>query len=871
MLKNGGLFIEKDVDIFDHNDNLILVVIKSILMFYAARFKVIFHKTRLQMNNKASISISIIIVLLWLVSPVFSETIIANHQASADFATIPEAYFNQIRANFNFFYGHTSHGSQIMTGIQILENENAVLYAQPNFSEYGSDLGSSGDTAWVNPTRNYLDTHPSCNVVMWSWCGGVSYNNEEGINIYLNAMNQLELDYPGVTFVYMTGHLDGTGIAGTLYTNNNQIRDYCEANDKILFDFADIESYNPDGTYFPDETDYCYWCYDWCATHTCPDCDGCAHSHCFNCYQKGKAFWWMMARVAGWQAEIDTIPNITAISPAQNDLNIAATTDISVTFNIDIDQATINDSTFVVNGRSTGLHSGSISYNPGTHTATFNPDEDFAIGEIVGVTISNEVQSSGGINLTESFSWNFMTTVDRGSAIFSYSADYPTSEFPVGDGPVSVYAGLLNNDDDIDLAVANSMRNTVSVLYGNGDGTFQNYIEFPLPGTNGAAAVAGADFNGDSYLDLAVVSFSSNTIKVLFNNGSGIFGSQQSYAAGQGPRSVCPVDLDGDGDIDLAVGNENSDNVVVLFNSGNGIFTGLTAYAAGDDARSVCAADFDNDGDIDLATSNSLSGDVSVLMNNGDGTFAEQVLYDVGLIPRSILSCDLNADGYSDLAVTNAYDDNISVLLNNGSGGFAAQSTYAIGYYAWPVSIFSADSDDDGDLDLITANDQSNDVSVFLNNGAGAFSIDSSFAVDEYPYSVFSADFDADGDMDVVTANYVGQNVTILLNFNDVIICPYLIGDISGDGNRLGGDVTYGVRYFKGLGSPPPDSCFLDSTGGYLYVAGDCNGNCEFRGSDITRLVSYFKGLAILDYCHFFPTALPPLLKAQRSGDSPID
>jgi hypothetical protein len=89
--------------------------------------------------------------------------------------------------------------------------------------------------------------------------------------------------------------------------------------------------------------------------------------------------------------------------------------------------------------------------------------------------------------------------------------------------------------------------------------------------------------------------------------------------------------------------------------------------------------------------------------------------------------------------------------------------------------------------------------------------------------------------------------------------CDYVIGDISGDNQRLGGDVTYGVRFFKGTGTAPRDSCYLDSTSTYLYVAGDCNGNCEFRGSDITRLVAYFKGTAVLRYCHYFPTSLPRL------------
>jgi hypothetical protein len=92
--------------------------------------------------------------------------------------------------------------------------------------------------------------------------------------------------------------------------------------------------------------------------------------------------------------------------------------------------------------------------------------------------------------------------------------------------------------------------------------------------------------------------------------------------------------------------------------------------------------------------------------------------------------------------------------------------------------------------------------------------------------------------------------------------CSYILGDINGDGQRIGGDVTYGVRYFKGTGGVPPDSCYMDSTSTYLYVSGDVNGNCEFRGSDITRLVAFFKGTAQLSYCHFFPS---PILRNNQA------
>ena len=229
-----------------------------------------------------------------------AAAIIADHISVAEFVYIPASVIQAIGSDYDIYYVHTSHGSQIMSGLGMVYNEDN-LYDPPYFYERSDDLGHNGDTSWVPATRTYLDAHPECNMAMFSWCGGASDNTEEGINIYLNVMTELESTYPDVIFIYMTGHLDGTGIAGNLYARNNQIRAYCDGNDKILFDFADIESYDPDGTYYPDESDACAWCYDWCAVHTCEGCPGtCAHSHCFNCYLKGRAWWCMMARVSGW-------------------------------------------------------------------------------------------------------------------------------------------------------------------------------------------------------------------------------------------------------------------------------------------------------------------------------------------------------------------------------------------------------------------------------------------------------------------------------------------------------------------------------------------------------------------------------------------
>jgi len=183
---------------------------------------------------------------------------ISDH-SSADLSNLSTEQIENAKSKLHIAYGHTSHGSQITTGMQGLVNFKGALYAFNNggsdstldlrdtpFSG-ASDLGNPDRTSWATATRNYLDNNADINVVIWSWCGQVSSATEDDINTYLNLMNKLEIDYPDVHFVYMTGHLDGSGEEGNLNVRNEQIRKYCTENNKLLYDFADIESYDPDG------------------------------------------------------------------------------------------------------------------------------------------------------------------------------------------------------------------------------------------------------------------------------------------------------------------------------------------------------------------------------------------------------------------------------------------------------------------------------------------------------------------------------------------------------------------------------------------------------------------------------------------------
>ena len=180
---------------------------------------------------------------------------------------IPTEWINTAKANLHIAYGHTSHGSQITTGMTGLVSFKGSMFEWNNGGTNGAldlhdsgiaganDLGNPNRTAWADATRNYLNDpqYSDVNVIIWSWCGQVSSATEEDINTYLNLMSGLETEFPLVSFVYMTGHLDGSGLTGNLHIRNNQIRDYCIANNKVLYDFADIETWDPDFTYFGDK------------------------------------------------------------------------------------------------------------------------------------------------------------------------------------------------------------------------------------------------------------------------------------------------------------------------------------------------------------------------------------------------------------------------------------------------------------------------------------------------------------------------------------------------------------------------------------------------------------------------------------------
>jgi hypothetical protein len=279
----------------------------------------------------------VLITCVSICSICLAEGLIIDHTCT-DILQIPQSAIEEAKTNLHIGYGHTSHGRQLTTGmtglVGFINNGGLGLSLPPNFFAWNNggaggaldlhdnfmsgDLGNPDRTTWAARTREYLNSssNSDVNVIIWSWCGQAD-TSEENINQYLSLMNQLERDYPDVTFVYMTGHANGTGETGNLHLRNRQIRDYCVANNKFLYDFYDIECYDPDGNYFGDKSvnDDCYydsddngsrdanWAVEWQDSHQQDfdwyDCSS-AHSEPLNANRKAYAAWWLWARVAGW-------------------------------------------------------------------------------------------------------------------------------------------------------------------------------------------------------------------------------------------------------------------------------------------------------------------------------------------------------------------------------------------------------------------------------------------------------------------------------------------------------------------------------------------------------------------------------------------
>ena len=389
---------------------------------------------------------------------------------------------------------------------------------------------------------------------------------------------------------------------------------------------------------------------------------------------------------------------------------------------------------------------GNVSVLLGNGDGTFQNAVYYSVGYKTKFIAIDDLNRDGDLDLAVADeSGSVLVLLGNGDGTFQSAVSYGASS-----GPRSVAIRDLNRDGNLDLAVANLetdpfddgivLSNNISVLLGNGDGSFQTAVNYDATGVS----VAIGDLNDDGNLDLVTEA------SVLLGNGDGTLQDATQHDAQGG--SVALGDLDGDGDLDLV-----TDGVSVLLGNGDGTFEAAVNYTAG--GSSIAIGDLNGDGNPDLATSGAF-----VLLGNGDGTFQAAVNYIA--VGQYVAIGDLNGDGDLDLAVTNRNRSNVTVLFGNGDGTFQSAELYT----PKGGSVAIGDLNGDGDLDLaVTSSHPYNHVAVLLGNGDGSFQTAVNYAVHDHnwPNSIAIGEFNGDGDLDIVVTVVSSGVIWVLLGNGD--------------------------------------------------------------------------------------------------------
>jgi sugar lactone lactonase YvrE len=476
--------------------------------------------------------------------------------------------------------------------------------------------------------------------------------------------------------------------------------------------------------------------------------------------------------------------------------------------------------------------------------ATGSPGSYTLTGTVVG-TGTAALAPTGSVTFQDTTAATVAGSAALGAAVLSFS-EIPSNDSPVtvGSYPYGVATADFNGDGFVDLVVQNYGSANISVLLGNGDGTFQPQVTYAVGDL--PERVLTADVNGDGIPDLVVANTGGSSISILLGNGDGTFQPQVTYAASS-PVGLGVLDLNHDGIVDIVAADYYSNTVSVLLGNGDGTFQAAVTYATGSTPQTLAEGDFNGDGNVDLVVGNLNDNTVGVFLGKGDGTFQPQITYPVGSQPQGVQVGDFNGDGIDDLAVANNGSNTVSVLIGNGDGTFQPQVTYPVG--TGPVGIVIADFNGDGISDISVNNAGSLTQGVLLGNGDGTFAAATSYPTGNFPYGVAAADFNGDGLPDLAISNFNDGTATILLSqlaqtatasVSGVNISgaagPHLIdASYAGDANFSGGtSPTYPITVSNAVISPggsttvPNGGVAPGSPTDYTFFG---NMNVEFGGS----------------------------------------
>ncbi|CAF0853554.1 unnamed protein product [Adineta steineri] len=431
--------------------------------------------------------------------------------------------------------------------------------------------------------------------------------------------------------------------------------------------------------------------------------------------------------------------------------------------------------------------------------------------------------------------------------------------------PYSLAISDLNNDNKLDIIVANHGTNSVGLFLGQGNGAFEIQVIISTGYKSQPYSVAVHDLNNDTYMDIVVACSGLNTIDVLLGFGNGSFTIPYKYSTDNNsfPLSLVIGDFDNDNKLDIAIANYQNESVGIFFGYGNGFFKDEMIFFSVSynfNPYAIAAADFNGDNRLDIAVVNYDYNYVDIVLTYRNYTFLSQNTYPTGTqsYPGSVVVADFNNDKLLDIAVANAGTNNIGIFLGYGNNTFSTEITYSTSNYSKPNSITIGDFNNDKQVDIIVTNSGTNNIGIFLSYGNGTFSNQTTYSTGNgsAPQDLAVGDFNNDGQLDVVVANYWDFNIGIFLGygngtFSTQQIYPtgnlsrprsVAIGDFNND-SRLDIAVAnyggYNVGVFLGYGN----GAFADQisylapigTGPYDITIGDLN-NDDHQDIIITLL-----------------------------------
>jgi hypothetical protein len=337
--------------------------------------------------------------------------------------------------------------------------------------------------------------------------------------------------------------------------------------------------------------------------------------------------------------------------------------------------------------------------------------------------------------------------------------------YTAGNSPNCVTAGDFNFDGFIDVAATNALSNDVSIFLGNGDGTLQAAVNYPVGKSPGCLAYV-QDRGPGMPLDLVVSNIADNTVSVLLNNGDGTFQPAVNYGVGTGtaPIGIAGIDTTFDGFVDFVVANStggtnNAGNVAVLVANGDGTFQPAVNYdTQGTGPLAILESDFQLPKlSADLAVANSVSNDVTVLLNDGTGKFAVSSVTPVGTAPSGLSGEGLYT---TNLIVSNFGSDNLTYLFGNNAGGFQHTKNYAAGRN--PSAVVDSSLNPGSLSDLAVTNEGDNAVGVYLGRlHPPYFRKPKNFPTCSSPKSITVADLNLDHRLDLIVACAEGVGVML--------------------------------------------------------------------------------------------------------------